>query len=410
MWITRLTLVHFRNYAQEDLRPSPGANVFLGSNAQGKSNLVEALTLLSTSRSSRTSVDATLIDTDSLDEPIVHARVAAELEGGPHRQIELVITQERASGSDSLGATRKYLRLDGAPRRLLDGLGVLPTVLFTPEDVSLVGGAPVGRRRFLDILLCQASREYCRSLSQYNRALTQRNHLLRLIRRRRTDPEQLYYWDRLLAGSGAALTRHRAAAIAAMSQPAAETHSGLAAGERLAISYHPGAPWTSPGGAQSASEEELQAILEDSRPADLERGATTVGPHRDDLATLIDGSEASAYASRGQMRTAALTLRLVEALYLEQALGRRPVLLFDDVMSELDSRRRRALESVMVDSSQSFITGLDAAPFTSAFLRTARVWTVRGGTALHLSAPGEDVAPALPLDGDTETESESPSG
>lgn len=401
MWITRLTLVHFRNYAQEDLRPSPGANVFLGSNAQGKSNLVEAVTLLSTTRSFRTSVDATLIDRDFLDEPIVHARVAADLEGGPHRQIELVITQEPASGSDGPGTTRKYLRLDGAPHRLLDGLGVLPTVLFTPEDVTLVGGAPAGRRRFLDVLLCQASREYCRALSQYNRALTQRNHLLRLIRRRRTDPEQLYYWDRLLAGSGTALTRQRAAAIAAMSQPAAETHSSLAAGERLAISYHPGTPWANRTDAHLATEEELQAILEDSRQADLERGATTVGPHRDDLAVLIEGSEASAYASRGQMRTAALTLRLVEGIYLEQALGRRPILLFDDVMSELDSQRRRALESVMVDSSQSFITGLDSAPFTSAFLRTARVWTVRGGTALPLSDPGEDVAPVLPRAEDT---------
>ncbi len=401
MWITRLTLIHFRNYAQEDLRPSPGANVFLGSNAQGKSNLVEAVTLLSTSRSFRTSVDSTLINRSFLDEPIVHARVAAELHGGPYRQIELVITQETTNALGTPGPTRKHLRLDGAPHRLLDGLGVLPTVLFTPEDVSLVGGAPAGRRRFLDVLLCQASREYCRALGQYNRALTQRNHLLRLIRRRRTDPEQLYYWDRLLAGSGAEVTRRRATAIAAMRQPAAETHSSLASEESLAISYCPGTPWRGHDAGESATEEELHTILEGSRQADLERGVTTAGPHRDDLAILIDGSEAASFASRGQMRTAALTLRLVEGLYLEQALGRRPILLFDDVMSELDSRRRRALESVMVDSSQSFITGLDAAPFTRAFLRTARVWTVCDGAAGPLSGPGEDVAPVVPLDADT---------
>jgi len=409
MWITRLTLVHFRNYAQEDLRPSPGANVFLGSNAQGKSNLIEAITFLSTTRSFRTSTDATLLNRDYLDEPLAHARLSVEVEGGPHRHIEIVITQEPGSGPNCPGPTRKHLRLDSAPHRLLDVLGALPTVLFTPEDVNLVGGAPAGRRRYLDILLCQASRDYCRSLGQYNRALTQRNHLLRHVRRRRSDPEQLYYWDRLLAEHGVVISRHRAQAVAAMSAPAAATHAELAAGEQLEIAYCPGAPWPAGWEAAEASSDQLQQILEDNRQTDLERGLTTAGPHRDDIAITVGGTEAAAYASRGQMRTAALTLRLVEGGFLEQALGRRPILLFDDVMSELDGQRRRALESVMMDSSQSFITGLDSGPFGRAFLRTARVWSVSRGSARSLSAPGEDVEPGLPADVDTAPGSGSPS-
>lgn len=402
MWITRLILVHFRNYAQEDFRPSPGANVFLGSNAQGKSNLIEAITLLSTTRSFRTSTDSTLINRAYVDEPIVHARVSAEVEGGSHRHMELVIAQERSIGPNGgLGPIRKHLRLDSTPHRLIDVLGVLPTVLFTPEDVDLVGGAPAGRRRFLDILLCQSSREYCLALGQYNRALTQRNHLLRLIRKRRSDPDQLHYWDRSLAEHGAVITRHRARAIEAMRDPATATHAELAAGERLAIAYRPGAPWPHASSVEEAVDDELQAILEANRQTDLERGVTTVGPHRDDLNVMVDGFDASEYASRGQMRTAALTLRLVEGVFLEQALGRRPILLFDDVMSELDGHRRRALESVMMDSNQSFITGLDTGPFNPSFLRTVRVWAVSGGRVRTLSAPGEGVEPAPPSDGDT---------
>ncbi|NPV07832.1 MAG: DNA replication/repair protein RecF [Anaerolineae bacterium] len=401
MRVTRLVLAHFRNYAREEVRPSPGANLFLGGNAQGKSNLIEAVALLSTTRSFRTAVDRHLINRAFLDEPIVHARLLAEVEGGPHRTIELVITQEAGDSIAGPPSTRKHLRLDGVSHRLLDALGVLPTVLFTPDDVSLVGGAPSGRRRFLDVLLCQASRDYCRALSLYNRCLTQRNHLLRLIRRRRSEPDQLLYWDRLLAENGVLISRQRGDAIARMSVGAVDTHEALARGERLTLTYLPSTPLgeTTVDGPDPVQrwEQAYQAMHE----TDLDRGVTTAGPHRDDVAVEIDGMEAASYASRGQMRTAALTLRLVEADYLRQELGRRPVLLFDDVMSELDAARRRALEQVMLDSSQSLITGLDQEPFSCSFLRAARVFAISAGRVELLRPPGEDAGTGLPADGDT---------
>lgn len=404
MRITRLVLAHFRNYAREEVRPSPGANLFLGGNAQGKSNLIEAVALLSTTRSFRTAVDRHLINRAFLDEPIVHARLLAEVEGGPHRTIELVITQEVGDGLAGPPPTRKHLRLDGVSHRLLDALGVLPTVLFTPDDVSLVSGAPSGRRRFLDVLLCQASREYCRALSLYNRSLTQRNHLLRLIRRRRSDPDQLLYWDHLLAENGVIISRQRAAAIARMSAGAVETHEALAIGERLTLTYLPNTPLDAGNADERDLVQRWEQAYRGTRETDLDRGATTAGPHRDDLAVEIDGMDAASYASRGQMRTVALTLRLVEADYLCQELGRRPILLFDDVMSELDGARRRALEQVMLDSSQSLITGLDQGPFSSDFLRAARVFAIAGGRVALLSPPREDAATGPLPDADTPPE------
>ncbi|MGI6207990.1 MAG: DNA replication/repair protein RecF [Anaerolineae bacterium] len=404
MRILRLNLTHFRNYAREEVRPSPGANLFLGRNAQGKSNLIEAVSLLSTTRSFRTSVDRHLINRDFLDEPIVHARLLAEVEGGPHRTIELIVTQEASENGNGLASTRKYLRLDGVAHRLVDALGVLPTVLFTPEDVSLVAGPPAGRRRFLDVFLCQAGKDYCRALSLYNRSLTQRNHLLRLIRRRRSDPDQLLYWDHLLAENGVLITERRRAAIEQMSEQAAKTHAALADSELLTLTYLPGAPATGEVPTPELVRAWEQTYLQ-SREGDLDRGATSQGPHRDDFLVEINGMEAASYASRGQMRTAALTLRLVEADYLHRALGRRPILLFDDVMSELDCARREALERVMLDSSQSFITGLDTEPFSRDFLRAARTYTVSGGRIALVSPPGVDGGTEPPSGGDTPAES-----
>ncbi|MGQ9553031.1 MAG: DNA replication/repair protein RecF [Anaerolineae bacterium] len=384
MRLSYLSLTHFRNYVQEEVRPAEGANLLLGDNAQGKSNLLEAIVCLSTTRSYRTSVDRNLINHAFLDEPIPYARVTAHLESGPVRLVELVITLEREM---EMLRSRKHLRLDGVPHRLLDALGSLPTVLFTPDDVSLVSGPPADRRRYLDVLLCQASLHYCRSLSLYNRSILQRNHLLRLIRHRRSDPEQLHYWDQLLAEHGAVITSTRRRALEFIAEAAAAIHAGLAVGEGLGISYRPGIEPELACAEVGALAQGMLSLYLASHRADIERGVTAWGPHRDDISITLGQEEAGVFGSRGQMRTIALSLRLVEAEYLARELGRRPVLLFDDVMSELDSKRRRALESAMLDSSQSFVTDLDETPFSPRFIAKARLFRVAAGTIRAITPP-----------------------
>jgi len=405
MRLTHLALAHFRNYAQEDVEPAPGANVLLGDNAQGKSNLLEAIVCLSTTRSYRTSVDRHLINRAFLDEVIPYSRLVAHLEGGPVHTIELVVTLEQENG---LVRARRHLRLDGAPHRLLDALGSLPTVLFTPDDILLVGGPPAGRRRYLDVLLCQASRPYCRALSLYNRSLLQRNSLLRLLRQRQSDPDQLHYWDELLAEHGAELTAARASAVAEIAAEATEVHGRLAGGEQLGVAYRPAGDYAYAGSDTAAVAAALRLQYGAHRQTDIERGLTTIGPHRDDLGILLAGQDVSAFGSRGQMRTIALALRLAEADYLATTLGRQPVLLMDDVMSELDAKRRHALEEAMLDSSQSFVTDLDQAPFSPHFLAAARLFRICAGRLVAFR-PG-DGGSAYPRGEDTWAESEPPFG
>jgi len=346
MYISRLSLQNFRNYNQAEATPTSGVNLILGSNAQGKSNLLEAIVCLSTTKSFRTSNDWRLVNQASLDEPIPFARLRAELE-------------------------------------VMEALGCMPTVLFTPEDIELVSGSPAIRRRFLDVLLCQADRDYCRALAIYNRALTQRNHLLRLIQTRNSDPEQLHYWDQILAEQAAIIIRSRQEAIVHMVSEAGRVHSELSHGEELALIYRTNTAVTAGElGAADVAALLLQQYAT-THSQDIKRGLTSVGPHRDDVLISLDRAEASGFASRGQMRTIALTLRLAQATYLRQTLGHPPLLLFDDVMSELDRRRRTALERAMLDSSQTFVTALDVTPFSPRFLQAARVYHVSGG---HIAA------------------------
>jgi len=380
MYISRLSLQNFRNYNQAEATPTSGVNLILGSNAQGKSNLLEAIVCLSTTKSFRTSNDWRLVNQASLDEPIPFARLRAELEDAPVRTVELIIVVERENATLR---SRKRLRLDGVNRRLMEALGCMPTVLFTPEDIELVSGSPAIRRRFLDVLLCQADRDYCRALAIYNRALTQRNHLLRLIQTRNSDPEQLHYWDQILAEQAAIIIRSRQEAIVHMVSEAGRVHSELSHGEELALIYRTNTEVTAGElGAADAAALLLQQYAT-THSQDIKRGLTSVGPHRDDVLISLDRAEASGFASRGQMRTIALTLRLAQATYLRQTLGHPPLLLFDDVMSELDRRRRTALERAMLDSSQTFVTALDVTPFSPRFLQAARVYHVSGG---HIAA------------------------
>ena len=385
MHLRRLSLTNFRNYARAELDLAPGVVLFLGENAQGKTNLLEAVALLATGRSERAEADANYIAWSARDEPQPFARIAGiAARGGHDVSVELtVIGREGAQGS--LVASKR-LKLNGVPRRAADVVGAITAVLFTTDDMQLVKGSPSGRRRYLDVMLSQVDRAYLRALSRYTKVVTQRNALLKRIQDGAAGRDELAYWDEELARDGATLLVARAAAVEALARVAAETHAALSGErERFELAYAPRFVdgWPPERIAAAGSAEVARALLDKlqaTHARDVAAGVTLSGPHRDDLSMQIGGEPAAAFASRGQQRTAALALRLAEARLLLDRTGERPLLLLDDVLSELDESRRASVLAA-IDADQVLITSPDPDRFSASYTASAQTWEIRAGTA-----------------------------
>ena len=368
MQITELTLRSYRSYETLHLAFDPGVQIFLGANAQGKTNIIEALYYAAFGRSHRTSSDAELI------------RVGAD---GAH--IGLSFRRHDVPGELSFTfarGARRRITYAGESLRQRDLVGLLPMVLFSPEDLFLVKGAPALRRRYLDAELSQASPAYYGELLRYTRILKQRNAVLKDIRERLAAPEDLPPWDAQLARSAAYIVTRRIAAVAQLGALSARVQAVLAAGEELALAYE-----IAGAGAEDFAEDDMTEALHlwynkmlcEGRARDIARAATGVGPHLDDLVLRVGGMSLRSYGSQGQQRTGALALKLAELFYLQENIGEAPILLLDDVMSELDADRRRALlDFIRHEHIQTFITATDAAYFPAERMGTYRY--VEAGT------------------------------
>jgi DNA replication and repair protein RecF len=385
LYLRRLQLKNFRNYTQLDLTFPRGNLLVLGDNAQGKSNLLEAIYLLASGRAVRTSTDAELIAWDAEPEPRPVARVtgSAELRDGS-LQLEAII----AGGSSSpLEASRagKRLRVNGIARRAADFVGLLRAVLFTAEDMAIVLGPPSERRRFLDAMLSQLDRRYYAAGQRYARILQQRNAALKRIKDGLGGPEELGFWDESLLNEGAVMVEARLRACNALAPMAAEFHSDLSgpAGERLEVAYCPrigeGEADVASYESQADVREAMRAGIERLRRREMAAGMTLVGPHRDDLAITINGAAASSFGSRAQVRTATLSLRLAQARLFQQQGADSPLLLLDDIVSELDARRRRSVLASIADFDQVWFTSTDTHGFDEAFVGSASIYEVSGG-------------------------------
>ena len=362
MQITELTLRSYRSYETLHLAFDPGVQIFLGANAQGKTNIIEALYYAAFGRSHRTSSDAELI------------RVGAD---GAH--IALSFRRHDVPGALSFTfarGARRRIEYAGESLRQRDLVGILPMVLFSPEDLFLVKGAPALRRRYLDAELSQASPAYYGELLRYTRILKQRNAVLKDIRERLAAPDDLLPWDAQLAKSAAYIVTRRTSAVAQLGALSARVQSVLAAGEELTLVYDiAGAAPES--GAKDDMTERLylwyNKMLREGRARDIARAATGVGPHLDDLVLRVGGMNLRSFGSQGQQRTGALALKLAELFYLQENVGEAPILLLDDVMSELDADRRRALlDFIRHENIQTFITATDAAYFPAERMGTYR--------------------------------------
>lgn len=335
MKILRFSWENFRNLPSGGFSPADGVNVLFGRNAQGKTNLLEAMWLFTGERSFRGAKDAEMPGPESET-----SRLKLEFYGGGREQAAVI---RFADG-------RRHAELNGVPKRSCSAMiGTFQAAVFSPEHLSLLQGGPAGRRSFLDAALSQIRPSYAALLAEYNRALAQRNALLKEAARRPELLDTLPVWDSRLVRGGEKVSARREEYLQRIAGPAAKFYSGMCGGkETLLLSY----------------EADTRSFAEDlaaSRRTDLLLGHTGVGPHRDDFTVLIDGRDARAYGSQGQKRSAVIAMKLAEAEVLTQESGETPVVFLDDVLSELDAERQSFLLRKL-DGFQVFLTSCEPVP------------------------------------------------
>lgn len=356
--VRRLRLESFRNYSVADIALDPGFNILVGPNAQGKTNLLESLYAIATTRLLRG-----IRDHEAIREGSPSARIEAEL-----------IDTGTLLGLNYVRGGRKRATLNGMPLpRAADIIGRLPSVCSSLADMPIVAGEPSERRMFLDLELSQLEPAYLRHLAHYKRALEQRNALLKSVQEGFRDAEAFIPWERHLGSHGAALRAIRTRFVTELAPLAFEVHRYLGDGEGLALRYAPRDP--------ACSEDEIFNVLQQSRGQDIARGTTSIGPHRDDLTIEVEGKEARLFGSQGQQRTAVLSLRMATLKYGSETLGSPPLLLLDDILSDLDAgRRSRLADWILNHAGQAVLTCTETDSIGEAILRSAAVFDVREGT------------------------------
>ncbi len=342
MYVKELKVKDYRNASDRTVVLDGGRNAFVGANARGKTNMLEAIYFAGVGKSFRTPRDKELIKSDC-DRAFIS--VTAEKEVATET-VKIVIDR----------AANKRVAINGvAITRMSELMGVCPVVLFCPDGLKIVKEAPADRRRFMDISLCQVSKAYFATLTRYDQILQRRNKLLKSGGANRNT---LAPWDELLAGEGARIVKSRRGYILRLLVPAEDRHSFLTDGaEKLKIEYE-GAV----GDNIDDIKKSILTKLNENFESDLRLKFTHAGPHRDDIKITIDGIDVRTYGSQGQQRTVALSLKLAEMMLLNEALGTSPVLLLDDVFSELDVSRRKKLLSAL-DGFQTVITSTDSDGF-----------------------------------------------
>ena len=362
-----LRLTDLRSYVALDVSFGPGPHLIWGPNAAGKTSLLEAMVVLARGSSHRTTTDAELVRWGA-DVARLEGRIVAD-------DIEVVLVRP---GSEAAAAgARKRIRVNGVARRAAALAERMRVVLFAPEDMLLVAGSPSLRRATFDQLGSALMPGYAADLATYGRALQQRNGLLRAIRDETAARDELRYWDRPFLDAGGAVVSARHALLARISGPLAEAHGEIAPDEvptgALELSYVTNAPTAAGETARDALERRLVETAE----KEVWNGTTLVGPHRDDVAFVMAGRDLSAFASRGQQRTAILALKLAELDLVTEHDGRQPLLLLDDVFSELDPARRAHLVRRIAELPQAFVTTTTLDDLDAALRAIATPWEVR---------------------------------
>ena len=368
MHLTRLQLSNFRSWTELELDLDPGITLISGANAAGKSNLVEAIYMLASLRSTRAQTEGELLRWDAPQPQVMRVAGTAQRDG---ESVEVEIALAAREGGNAGDARRrsgapltsKRIRLNGVARRASDVFGAIRAAQFTTLDIELLTGASALRRRYLDVVVGQLQPSHAANLSRYQRALSQRNALLKRIAEHQAAESELAQWDDLLTTAAEPIWQARAEASRALSRLAFDRHEALRAphdpAEALSLTYVPA---------------DRQSLRE-SRTRDLARGSTSVGPHRDELEINLGARPAANFASRAQQRAVALSMRLAEADHLAAKSADSPILLLDDVFSELDPPRRERTAEAVSAVEQVVLTTADrsAIPFEASGLAASLV-------------------------------------
>lgn len=376
MFLQKLQLKNFRNYSEASLNFSPGINVLLGQNAQGKTNLLESIYVLATARSHRTANDRELIRFGNSD---------ADIKGLVHRRSDdLPLELE-------LGKRGKKARVNHLEQaKLSQYIGQLNVILFSPEDLSLVKGSPTGRRRFIDMEFGQIAPRYLHDLTAYRDVLKQRNHYLKSLSMQKTnDRVYLDVLSEQLSLFGGSIIVQRQKFLTDLEKYAQELHLSITQGqEQLSFEYD-----SKLKDIKDRSEQELQQIMDTQLKTQYEKeifqGTTLIGPHRDDIKFLINGKNVQTYGSQGQQRTTALSVKLAEIDVMKEQTGEYPLLLLDDVLSELDGQRQTHLLKTIQNKVQTFLTAPAMNDVARNLIKAPKIFTIEKGHVAETTAKGE---------------------
>jgi DNA replication and repair protein RecF len=404
MFLKRLSLTNFRKFTRLDVDIPRQVVLLVGANAQGKTSVLEAIYFLAAFTSFQTHADRQIVNFDEAKNgQLTVTRLVAEYQRnrGKHRLEARLILEP--SGVLNAQRLRKEILLDGVKRPVNEVIGHFNAVIFVPQMSQIIEGAPEDRRRYLNLALAQSTPAYARILSEYNQALTQRNALLKMLGERggssdkRSSPvDQLEVWDETLARLGAQLILWRIEAIQQIERLASRVHHELTRGsEILRLSYEPAFdPLPRPNGQMGLKidtvvdrsslefdeiRDGFRANLSALRSVEIGRGVTTIGPHRDEIRFLANNIDLGDYGSRGQIRTALLSLKLAEVNWMKDRTGEWPVILLDEVMAELDLQRRADLLKYVGESEQVLFTTTDLSLFSHEFTEKAEVWRIESG-------------------------------
>ncbi len=367
MHITQLIVRNFRNYAEAIFCPDSSFNILVGKNAQGKTSLLEAIYLLAMARSWRAGRDCEMIRWDA-DFASVSGKVARE----KRNDIEIEVLLSRSE--------KKHITINTIRQnRLADVVGQLNIVFISPRDAEIIRSEPSERRKFLNLEISQIQPQYCHLLVGYRRVLQQRNKLLKDLEKRNACDGLLSILNEQLVQYGSGILERRLAFVEKLAKVAEIVHSQLTdSKELLEIRYI-----SSIGAGDLRSASDIEALfkktLESHRSEEIKRGVSLFGPHRDDLSIMINGIDARTFASHGQQRTIALSMRLAELELIEEVVKETPILLVDDVMTDLDEERREHVLSAILGGRQSFVTTTTLSLFEDKILERAKIFSVSDG-------------------------------
>ena len=389
MEITKLILKDYRSFHRFHWEPSSGVHIIYGENGSGKSNLLEAIAMLSTTRSPRTHRDTELVSWRALDEdPLPGAFISAEKinaskQIATRESIDISVSAAEPISYDAniprdpRPRMIKQFQRNKSPKKASDVIGCIKSILFSARDLKIIEGTPADRRRYIDATISQLNREYVVALREYNKIIENRNSLLKQINAGRQKNSALDIWDIQAAKAAAVIVTTRESILDNVSRTTSVFFSELnpknSETNKITLRYSPSAK-VDLTGSISDIESSLADSFAQSRPADISRGVTTVGPHRDDLVFQLNRSDASVSASRGQLRSLALSLRLAEVDLSRASTGEQPILLLDDVLSELDEAHRERVTHLVQESDQTFIATPDPERPRASDLPSSNRW------------------------------------